>query len=109
MKLIGEHPITGGTFADVWKGSIQSVVVATKVVRFFGDSDREIILHVLCCLFCIDYYSLKVCLGVFERSVDMGSTQTSEFTAVLRYVPDGRRKALPCVTVDGIGQYERLS
>ncbi|KAH8110411.1 kinase-like protein [Phellopilus nigrolimitatus] len=41
IKRVGKNPITGGGFADVWKGSMGGNLVALKVLRNFGLSDSK--------------------------------------------------------------------
>lgn len=36
MKRLGDNPLAGGGFADVWKGKVREISVALKVLRIFG-------------------------------------------------------------------------
>ncbi|KIM71892.1 hypothetical protein PILCRDRAFT_82369 [Piloderma croceum F 1598] len=40
IQIIGNHPMAGGSFGDVWKGLMKGQLVAVKVVRIFEASDR---------------------------------------------------------------------
>jgi hypothetical protein len=46
IQIIGNHPVGGGSFGDVWKGLMKSQLVAVKVLRIFEDSDRAQLLKV---------------------------------------------------------------
>lgn len=35
----GFNPVSGGGFADVWKGRLGGIVVAMKVLRIFGEGE----------------------------------------------------------------------
>ncbi|KAF9022754.1 hypothetical protein BDZ89DRAFT_956290 [Hymenopellis radicata] len=36
VRRVGTHPVSGGGFADIWKGSIAGKTVCVKVLRFFS-------------------------------------------------------------------------
>jgi hypothetical protein len=40
IQIIGNHPVGGGSFGDVWKGLMKDQLVAVKVLRIFEDSDK---------------------------------------------------------------------
>ncbi|KAI5116420.1 hypothetical protein M0805_001383 [Coniferiporia weirii] len=46
---VGSHPVSGGGFADVWKGTFGGRIVALKVLRIFGHpSERDRINQEFC-------------------------------------------------------------
>lgn len=36
VQKTGDHPVSGGGYADVWRGQFGETPVALKVLRFFG-------------------------------------------------------------------------
>ncbi|KAJ8077705.1 hypothetical protein PM082_002138 [Marasmius tenuissimus] len=41
VEKLGEHPVAGGGFGDVWKGRVAEQTVCLKVVRVFNASDLQ--------------------------------------------------------------------
>ncbi|KAJ8077692.1 Rho guanine nucleotide exchange factor [Marasmius tenuissimus] len=41
VEKLGEHPVAGGGFGDVWKGKVADQTVCLKVVRVFAASDVQ--------------------------------------------------------------------
>ncbi|KAL0057350.1 hypothetical protein AAF712_016016, partial [Marasmius tenuissimus] len=41
VEKLGEHPVAGGGFGDVWKGRVADQTVCLKIVRVFGASDLQ--------------------------------------------------------------------
>lgn len=39
LEKTGNHPITGGGFADVWRGTYNHQSVAIKAFRIYGNGD----------------------------------------------------------------------
>ncbi|TDL17031.1 kinase-like protein [Rickenella mellea] len=49
VRRFGTNPVTGGGFADIWKGEWQHKIVALKVLRIFGNAgDRSKMLQDFC-------------------------------------------------------------
>ncbi|KAH8113199.1 kinase-like protein [Phellopilus nigrolimitatus] len=48
VKRVGDNPVTGGGFADVWKGKMGERHVALKVLRIFGLANNEHDHHQAC-------------------------------------------------------------
>ncbi|KAJ8076276.1 hypothetical protein PM082_000695 [Marasmius tenuissimus] len=44
VERIGRHPISGGAFADIWKGKMGGSVVCMKILRIYSTSDIEQVL-----------------------------------------------------------------
>ncbi|KAK1223868.1 Rho guanine nucleotide exchange factor [Marasmius sp. AFHP31] len=41
VEKLGEHPVAGGGFGDVWKGRVAEQTVCLKIVRVFNASDLQ--------------------------------------------------------------------
>ncbi|KAF8989999.1 hypothetical protein BDZ89DRAFT_923820, partial [Hymenopellis radicata] len=35
VRCVGTHPVSGGGFSDIWKGTIDDIPVCVKVLRLF--------------------------------------------------------------------------
>lgn len=45
VKRIGDNPISGGGFSDVWEGEVNGKRMALKVIRRFGLASPQHELH----------------------------------------------------------------
>ena len=41
IEVLGNNAVTGGGFADIWKGNFKGKQVALKVLRIFGENENE--------------------------------------------------------------------
>lgn len=46
LELIGDSPMYGGSYGDIWKGSFRGQEIAVKILRTFIQSDPTKILKV---------------------------------------------------------------
>lgn len=46
VEKLGDYPVGGGAFGDVWKGRVGEQLVCLKVIRAYKPSDVELVVKV---------------------------------------------------------------
>ena len=89
VRRVGENPVGGGGFADVWEGEVFGRRVALKVIRIFGLASPRSELHqvrfsIACENASNNIFDFPFSLGFLQRSNVVATVPPPERVAFLR-------------------------
>jgi hypothetical protein len=83
VQISGRDAVAGGSYGDIWKGCIDSHVIAIKVMRVFGVDDVQKVLKVFRFRPEGNVRCLTLMTGIFARGCLVATALPSECLTVL--------------------------
>jgi hypothetical protein len=82
VSAVDERPVTGGGFADIWRGQAKGTLVALKVLRLFGQIENLTTASNVGWS-CITNHLSYIIAGAPSRGYDMEILQERECLSIL--------------------------